>query len=111
VTKRQLIPATRKNPRLFINIDPRELRLPTSRLTGADPFKLQRQIARFGPSIIGMPPPEVHRDKNGLLMVYDGVARATRIAKLTPGQLITVEIPDEMNGTFDHLPTIGSLLP
>jgi hypothetical protein len=28
--------------------DPAELRLPPSRLSGADPYKLQRQIARFG---------------------------------------------------------------
>jgi len=32
----------------FRDIDPRELRLPSSRLAGADPAKLQRQIAQFG---------------------------------------------------------------
>jgi hypothetical protein len=31
-----------------IEIDPRELHGPPSRLSGADPYKLQRQSARFG---------------------------------------------------------------
>ena len=39
----------------FRDVDPRELRLPSRR--GADPFKLQRQVARFGASTAGMPPP------------------------------------------------------
>jgi hypothetical protein len=36
------------NPRVFLDVDPRTLRLPTSRRSGADPYKLQRQIAQFG---------------------------------------------------------------
>ena len=40
----------------FRDVDPAELRLPSSRLSGADPYKLQRQIARHGASITGMPP-------------------------------------------------------
>jgi hypothetical protein len=39
----------------FRDVDPAELRLPPSRLSGADPYKLQRQIARFGKSTAGMP--------------------------------------------------------
>src|SRR5262249_43726773 len=42
-------------PQAFRDVDPRELRLPSRR--GADPFKLQVQIARFGASSAGMPPP------------------------------------------------------
>lgn len=38
------------------DIDPAELRLPASRRNGADPIKLQRQIAAYGKSTVGMPP-------------------------------------------------------
>ena len=44
-------------PQDFRDVDPRDLRLPSRR--GADPYKLQRQIARFGASSSGMPPPWV----------------------------------------------------
>jgi hypothetical protein len=40
----------------FRDVDPAELRLPSSRLSGADRYKLQRQIAQHGTSISGMPP-------------------------------------------------------
>jgi hypothetical protein len=45
----------RMNPRLYLDVDPRILHLPTTRLAGADPVKLQRQIARHGTSTAGMP--------------------------------------------------------
>ena len=99
------------NPQLFVSVDPRNLHLPTTRLVGADAFKLHRQIARFGASIEGMPPPEVYRGKDGELMIYNGVTRATRAAKLLPGRLITVEIVDDLKQSVGHLPTIGSKLP
>jgi len=35
-------------PRVFLDVDPRSLRLPGSRRSGADPLKLHRQIAQFG---------------------------------------------------------------
>jgi hypothetical protein len=44
-------------PADFRDVDPAELRVPTSRPYGADPAKLQRQIAQFGKAAIGMPPP------------------------------------------------------
>jgi hypothetical protein len=44
----------------FRDVDPRTLRVPSSRPTGADPAKLQRQIARFGASSAGMPVPWVY---------------------------------------------------
>lgn len=62
-------------------VDPAELRLPPSRISGADPWKLQREIAQFGSSRIGMPPIFVYENPNGVLEIYDGVTRATRIAK------------------------------
>jgi hypothetical protein len=68
----------------FRDVDPRDLRVPPSRPQGADPAKLQRQIALFGRSAGGMPPPWVYEGTDGILMLYNGVTRATRIAKLAP---------------------------
>ena len=100
-----------REPR-FIEVDPRTLRLPNSRRTGTDPYKLQRQIARFGTSISGMPPVWVTRGKDGVLRIDDGVTRATRIAKLSPGTLIPVKVVDELLSVdFTVLPTIEKMLP
>ncbi len=97
-------------PQQFVEIDPRSLHLPTTRMSGADPYKLQLQIARFGTSLIGMPTPEVYRGSDGEFMIYNGVTRATRVAKLLPGRLISVEIVDDLSKPVGHLPTIGSAL-
>jgi hypothetical protein len=99
------------NPRLFLDVDPRTLHLPTTRLTGADPVKLQRQIARHGNSTQGMPTLEVYRGTDGELMIYDGVTRATRVAKFLPGQLVRVEVIDDIRTAVGHLPTVGDKLP
>ena len=74
-------------------------------------MKLQRQIRFFGASIVGMAAPWVVRGTDGELMLMNGVTRATRIAKLSPGTPITVEIIDDLPGKAGHLPTIGDLLP
>ncbi len=58
------------NPPLFIDVDPRTLHLPTSRLSGADPFKLHRQMAQFGSAVHGMPTLEVYRGTDGKLVIY-----------------------------------------
>jgi hypothetical protein len=76
----------------FIDVDPAELYLPPSRLQGADPAKLARQIARFGNSLQGMPPLQVVRGKDGHLRINDGVTRATRAAKLRRGVRIVAEV-------------------
>jgi hypothetical protein len=40
------------------------------------------------------------------------VTRATRVAQLLPGQLVTVEVIDEDDTQdFSDLPTVGDLLP
>lgn len=65
--------------------------VPPTRSTGADPAKLARRIALYGRSSIGMPPPWVYEGTDGVLILYNGVTRATRIAKLSPGTLIRVE--------------------
>jgi hypothetical protein len=71
-------------------VDPIELRLPPSRASGADPWKLHQQIRQFGSSKDGMPPIFVYQDPDGVLEISDGVTRATRIAKLAPGQTVPV---------------------
>ncbi len=97
-------------PREFLQVDPATLHLPGSRRDGADPAKLHRQIAKFGNSIQGMPPPEVLRGIDGELVVFDGVTRATRAAKLLPGKPITVEVTGELRAAVGSLPTVGEKL-
>ena len=93
------------------DVDPRDLRVPPSRRQGADPAKLSRQIARFGRSVVGMPPPWVYEGTDRVLMLYNGVTRATRIAKLAPGTLIRVEVIGRLPKAFAGEPRIGDLIP
>jgi hypothetical protein len=95
----------------FVDVDPRTLRVPPSRPTGADPFKLHRQIGRFGALAVGMPVIWAYQGLDGGLMIFNGVTRATRIAKYAPGVKVRVEIVGRMKATFGHLPMIGDLLP
>lgn len=99
------------NPRLFLDVDPRTLHLPTTRLTGADPVKLHRQTAQHGTSTQGMPILEVYRGTDGQLMIFNGVTRASRVAKLLPGCLVRVEVIDDISTPVGHLPTVGDSLP
>lgn len=79
--------------REFVMVDPAGLYLPPGvRSQGADPAKLARQIAAHGSSLDGMPPVEVTRGKDGRLRLNDGVTRATRAAKLRPGELNPAEV-------------------
>ena len=73
-------------------VDAGELRLPPSRASGADPWKLHQQIWQFGSSKTGVPPILVHEDPDGVLEISDGVTRATRIAKLAPGQTVPIVV-------------------
>ncbi len=98
-------------PTQMLDVDPRTLHVPPSRLSGADPYKLQRQMALFGSRTAGMPSPWVYRGSDGELMLSNGVTRATRIAKLSPGTLIRVEVVGTMKTPVGYLPTIGGLLP
>jgi hypothetical protein len=95
----------------ILDVDPRGLRLLPSQAGGADPFKLQTQIARFGASTDGMPSPWVYRGTDGELVIYNGVTRATRVAKLAPGTLIRVEVVGELKRSVSHYPQVGDTLP
>ncbi|HEX5104924.1 MAG TPA: hypothetical protein VFV87_13985 [Pirellulaceae bacterium] len=79
-------------PADYRQVDPAELRLPSSRAAGADPYKLQRQIAKHGTSIVGMPALLAYEGSDGVLELVDGVTRATRVAKLLPGTKVRVEV-------------------
>jgi hypothetical protein len=97
-------------PREFVQVDPASLHLPGSRRDGADPVKLHRQLAKHGTSTDGMPPPEVKRGSDGEVVIYDGVTRATRVAKYLPGEPITVEVTGNLAGAVGGLPTVGEKL-
>jgi len=60
---------------------------------------------------MGVPPLWVYEGTDGVLMLYNGMTRATRIAKLAPGTLIRVEVIGTLPKAFANEPTIGDLLP
>jgi hypothetical protein len=97
-------------PGEFLQVDPASLHLPGSRPEGADPVKLQRQLAKHGTSIEGMPPPEVKRGSDGELVIYDRVTRATRVAKYLPDTPITVEVTGQLTRPVGDLPKVGDKL-
>jgi hypothetical protein len=99
------------NPRVFLDVDPRTLRLPASRRSGADPAKLQRQMVQFGTSVQGMLPLEVSRGADGKLVINNGVTRATRIAILLPGLTVRVEVIDDLPIPVGSFPSIGDVIP
>ena len=98
-------------PTELLDVDPRTLHLPPSRANGADPVKLQRQIARHGKGTTGMPRLIVFRASDGALVIYDGVTRATRVAKLLPGQTVSIEVIGVLPSPGMHNPTVGDKLP
>lgn len=91
------------------DVDPRDLRPPHSR-PQADPIKLARQIARFGSCASGMPPLEFYEGADGVLVIYNGVTRATRIARLAPGTLVRVEVIGKLRRAYGKDPSIGDIL-
>ncbi|MCE9528089.1 MAG: hypothetical protein K8R36_18770 [Planctomycetales bacterium] len=97
-------------PSEFRDVDPRELRVPASRPV-ADPVKLARQIARFGASTAGMPPIVAYEGADGVLLIYNGVTRATRIGKLAPGTPVRVEVIGRLRRALASYPKIGDTLP
>jgi hypothetical protein len=73
---------------------------------------LARQIAKHGDSLDGMPPLEVVRGKDGNLRINDGVTRATRAAKLRPGQTVIAEVIQDLPSLdVTKMPKIKDVLP
>jgi hypothetical protein len=96
----------------LIEVDPSNLHLPPSRSQGADPGKLARQIAKHGNSLNGMPPLKLVRGKNGHLRINDGVTRATRAAKLRPGELVPAEVIQDLPQLdVTRIPKVKDTLP
>jgi hypothetical protein len=95
----------------FRDVDPRELRLPHSRRGGPDLYKLQRQIAKHGSSAVGMPPPWVFEASDGVLVLYNGVTRAARMAKMAPGTTIRVQVIGRWKRPHAADPKIGDFAP
>jgi hypothetical protein len=92
------------------DVDPAELRLPGSRSGGADPYKLQQQIAQHGTSAAAMPPLLVYEGSDGVLELVDGVTRATRVAKLLPGTTVRVEVLGKLRRPKAQSRRIGDTL-
>lgn len=92
------------------DVDPAELRLPSSRSSGADPAKLQRQIAQHGTSITGTPPLLAYEGSDGVLELYGGVTRATRVAKLLPGTTVQVEVIGKLKSPKANSHRVGDKL-
>ena len=96
----------------FLDVDPGLLRLPPSRHQGADPIKFARHVAQFGTSLAGMPALEVTEAADGELVINSGVTRATRVAKLLPGQTVRVEVIDYLpKWKVSKYPTVKDKLP
>ena len=90
--------------------DPSQLRLLPSRASGADPWKLHRQIRLFGTSQDGMPPIFAYEDPDGILEIIDGATRATRIAKLAPGRTVPILVIGRYRRSRAASPSVGELL-
>ena len=95
----------------FLDVDPRTLFVTTQRIQGADPAKLQRQIAKHGLSTADMDPIWVEEDPDGRLVIMNGVTRATRVAKLLPGRLVRVEVIRQRTHPLAVRVTIADVLP
>jgi len=91
-------------------VDPRTLHVRPSSFAD-DPSKLQRQIAKYGRSITGMPAIWVGRGSDGSLVIIDGLTRATRAAKLLPGTPVPVEVTETYRRPVGTLPKLGEMLP
>ena len=88
----------------------RHIPLPIRRQRVAGAEYSQRQLAKHGTSMEGMPPPEVKRGSDGEFVIYDGVTRATRVAKYLPGTPITVLVTGQLTGPVGGLPRVGDKL-
>ena len=60
--------------------------------------------------MVGMAAPWVYEAADGVFVIYNGVTRATRIAKLAPGTTIRVEVIGRLNKPHAGSPKIGDYL-
>jgi hypothetical protein len=57
-----------------------------------------------------MPRLVVFRASDGALVIYDGVTRATRVAKLLPGQTVPIDGIGDLPSPGLNYPTVGDKL-
>jgi hypothetical protein len=57
-----------------------------------------------------MPPLVVYESSDGVLVIYNGVTRATRVAQLSPGTFVRVEVIGKLLRAYGTAPSIGDLL-
>jgi len=57
-----------------------------------------------------MPPILVHEDSDGLLEITDGVTRATRIAKLMPGERVPIIVIGHYRRSRASSPRVKDLI-
>jgi hypothetical protein len=57
-----------------------------------------------------MPPILVYEDPDGILEISDGVTRATRIAKLAPGQKVPIVVIGRYRRSRANSPTVRDRL-
>jgi hypothetical protein len=58
-----------------------------------------------------MPDIIVYEASDGVFVIYNGVTRATRIAKLAPGKLVRVEVIGKLRQAYRSNMSIGDSLP
>lgn len=58
-----------------------------------------------------MPAPWVYRGSDGALVLFNGVTRATRVAMLSPGTTIRVEVVGTFQRPAAGCPRLGDHLP
>lgn len=73
---------------------PGKLRLSPTRPEGADDYKLAMQEAEYGLSTEDMPPIEVIVGRNGEMIIFNGMTRATRAYRYHPNDPVLVEVTD-----------------
>lgn len=93
-----------------MDVDPKELRallpghpvaIPSNYIVRSLGLVLRRRECRSS----------VFEGSDGALEIYNGVTRATRIAKLSPGTLVRVEVVGPFRYPVGHLPKIGDFIP
>jgi len=74
-------------------VDPGDLRLPSvGQAASTLGSGIRRSVRQFVARRDDLPPILVHEDPDGVLEITDGVTRATRVAKLTPGEPVPVVV-------------------
>ena len=91
----------------FRDVDPG---LPSGRQDGPDPRRYADQVMRFGARTDGKPPLEVTEDGASRLRINNGVTRAVRVHRLSPGTTVSVEIIEvSARANFSRLKRVRDL--